>query len=140
ELIKSRVDSAKRNMGLQTWKNAPKGKVLKSDVSTAKNYLQKGELKELNRIVGMYLDYAENQAEKHRAMTMKDWIEKLDAFLEFNDYEILDNPGKVSKKVAKQLAEEEYAKFRVIQDENFESDFDKSIKELKNKAKDDNDG
>lgn len=140
ELIKGRANSSKPNMGLKTWENAPKGKVLKSDVSTAKNYLTKNELKELNRIVSMYLDYAENQAERRVTMTMKDWVEKLNAFLEFNEYEILDNPGKVSASVARQLAEDEYDKFRVIQDKNYESDFDKRIKELKNKAKGDNDG
>jgi hypothetical protein len=123
-------------MGLKTWKKAPKGKILKSDVSTAKNYLSEKELKELNRIVTMYLDYAELQAERQVAMTMEDWVERLNAFLEFNDYEILDNPGKVSAAVAKELAEDEYDKFRVIQDKNYESDFDKSIKELKDKTKD----
>lgn len=136
EIIKSRADADKPNMGLKTWKKAPKGKILKSDVSTAKNYLKKEELDELNRIVSMYLDYAENQAKRQAVMTMKDWIKKLDAFLEFNDYEILDNPGKVSATVAKELAEDEYDKFRVIQDKNYESDFDKSIKELKDKTKD----
>jgi len=136
EIIKSRADAVKPNMGLKTWKKAPKGKILKSDVSTAKNYLSEKELKELNRIVTMYLDYAELQAERQVAMTMEDWVERLNAFLEFNDYEILDNPGKVSAAVAKELAEDEYDKFRVIQDKNYESDFDKSIKELKDKTKD----
>jgi hypothetical protein len=136
EIIKSRADADKPNMGLKTWKKAPKGKILKSDVSTAKNYLSEKELKELNRIVTMYLDYAELQAERQVAMTMEDWVERLNAFLEFNDYEILDNPGKVSAAVAKELAEDEYDKFRVIQDKNYESDFDKSIKELKDKTKD----
>lgn len=136
EIVKSRADADKPNMGLKTWKKAPKGKILKSDVSTAKNYLSEKELKGLNRIVTMYLDYAELQAERQVAMTMEDWVERLNAFLEFNDYEILDNPGKVSAAVAKELAEDEYDKFRVIQDKNYESDFDKSIKELKDKTKD----
>jgi hypothetical protein len=136
EIIKSRADADKLNMGLKTWKKAPKGKVLKSDVSTAKNYLSEKELKELNRIVTMYLDFAELQAERQKVMSMKDWTERLNAFLAFNDYEILDNLGKVSATVAKELANEEYDKYRVIQDKNYESDFDKSIKELKDKTKD----
>jgi len=137
ELIKNRSDAKKKNMGLQTWKNAPKGKVLKSDVSVAKNYLNKEELDELNRIVTMYLDYAELQTKRHHAMNMKDWVGKLDSFLAFNDYEILNNPGKVSQKVAKELAESEYEKFRVIQDRNYESDFDKIVKKLNKKNKSD---
>lgn len=136
ELIKSRADADKPNMGLETWKKAPKGKIIKSDVSTAKNYLSEKELKELNRIVTMYLDFAELQAERQVAMSMKDWIERLDAFLAFNDYEILDNPGKVSASVAKELAEEEYDKFRIEQDRNYESDFDEMVKKLKKKNKD----
>jgi len=135
ELIAKRADAEKPNMGLTTWKRAPKGKVLKSDISTAKNYLMEKELKSLNRIVTMYLDYAESQAERQNAMTMEDWIEKLDGFLEFNDYEILQDAGKVSAKVAKKLAEEEYEKFRPIQDREFESDFDKLVEETKKKKK-----
>lgn len=133
EIIAKRADSEKENMGLKTWKNSPKGKVLKSDVSVAKNYLIEKEIKELERIVVMYLDYAELQAEKGRPMTMADWVEKTDAFLKFNEYEILNNAGKVSHKVAKKLAEEQYEKFRVIQDKTFESDFDKEVKKLKEK-------
>lgn len=136
ELIAKRADAEKPNMGLTTWKRAPKGKVLKSDISTAKNYLSEKELKSLNRIVTMYLDYAESQAERQNAMTMEDWIEKLDGFLEFNDYEILQDAGKVSAKVAKKLAEEEYEKFRPIQDKAFESDFDKLVEETKKKNND----
>jgi hypothetical protein len=124
ELIADRADSGKPHMGLTTWKNAPKGKILKPDVSIAKNYLGTNELSELNRIVSMYLDYAENQAKKQHVMTMQDWTSKLDAFLRFNEYEILDNPGRVSHEVAKQLAEAEFEKFRVIQDREFVSDFD----------------
>jgi len=136
ELIAKRADAEKPNMGLTTWKRAPKGKVLKSDISTAKNYLSEKELKSLNRIVTMYLDYAESQAERQNAMTMEDWIEKLDGFLEFNDYEILQDAGKFSAKVAKKLAEEEYEKFRPIQDKAFESDFDKLVEETKKKKDD----
>ncbi|MGM0588013.1 MAG: virulence RhuM family protein [Bacteroidota bacterium] len=136
EIIKNRVDSAKPNMGLKTWKKAPKGKILKSDVTIAKNYLAPQEIKELNRIVTMYLDFAELQAERQIPMTMKDWIKKLDAFLAFNDYQILTNPGKVRASVAKSLAEEEYDKFRVEQDRNYESDFDEAVKKLKNKDSD----
>jgi len=133
ELIKERADSEKPNMGLKTWKKAPKGKVLKSDVSVAKNYLKEKELSGLNRIVSMYLDYAENQAERQMTMTMQDWVEKLDAFLNFNDYEILKNAGKISAKVAKKLAEGEYEKFRPVQDQKFESDFDRLVEKTKNK-------
>jgi hypothetical protein len=136
ELIAERADAAKLNMGLTTWKRAPKGKILKSDISTAKNYLDEKELKSLNRIVTMYLDYAESQAERQNAMTMADWVEKLDGFLKFNDYEILQDAGKVSAKVAKKLAEEEYEKFRPIQDKAFESDFDKLVEETKKKKHD----
>jgi hypothetical protein len=135
ELIAERADSSKPYMGLTTWKNAPKGKILKSDVSVAKNYLSEKELKALNRIVTMYLDYAELQAERHNPMTMQDWVEKLDAFLKFNDYEILQDAGKVSAEVAKQLAEKEYDKFRVIQDRKFISDFDKVAKKYLAKTK-----
>jgi hypothetical protein len=131
ELIAKRADAEKPNMGLTTWKRAPKGKILKRDISTAKNYLSEKELKSLNRIVTMYLDYAESQAERQNAMTMEDWIKKLDGFLEFNDYDILQDAGKVSAKVAKELAEKEYEKFRPIQDKAFESDFDKLIEETK---------
>ena len=136
ELIAKRVDAEKPNMGLTTWKSAPEGKILKSDISTAKNYLSEKELKSLNRIVTMYLDYAESQAERQNAMSMGDWIERLDGFLEFNEYEILQNAGKVSAKVARKLVLEEYEKFRSIQDKAFESDFDKLVEETKKKKKD----
>lgn len=132
ETIRARANADKPNMGLQTWKNAPKGKVQKSDVSIAKNYLEEKEIKELERIVVMYLDYAELQAERQKLMTMADWIEKIDGFLKFNEYEILKDAGKVKHAVAVKLAEEQYEKFRVIQDRNFESDFDKEVKKLKN--------
>lgn len=130
ELIAERADAAKPNMGLTTWKNAPKGKILKSDVTIAKNYLVETEIKELERIVSMYLDYAENQAARQIPMRMTDWAQKLDAFLQFNEYEVLTNAGSVSHEVARQLAEEQYARFRVTQDRLFESDFEREIKRL----------
>src|SRR5690625_136876 len=131
EIIKLRADAKKPNMGLTTWKNAPKGKILKSDVSIAKNYLEEEEIKSLERIVTMYLDFAELQAERQVPMKMKDWVERLNALLQFNDYEILQDAGKVSAKVAKTLADREYEKFKQIQDRNVESDYDKEIKRLK---------
>ena len=103
EIIIDRADHQKQKMGLTTWKNSPNGKIRKSDVSIAKNYLSEKELKPLNRIVTMYLDYAEHQAEKGIAMTMKDWVKKLDAFLQFNEEDILHNSGKVTAKIAKEL-------------------------------------
>ena len=130
ELIHERVDSRKEHMGLTTWRNAPHGKILKPDVSTAKNYLTEKELKSLDRIVTMYLDYAEDQAERNIPMTMQDWATKLNAFLQFNERELLDHPGKVSAEVAKAFAESEFEKYRVIQDRLFESDFDRAIKQL----------
>jgi hypothetical protein len=133
ELIHGRADAKQPNMGLQTWKNGPNGKILKSDVSVAKNYLYEKEIKDLERIVSMYLDYAENQAARHIPMKMADWINKLDAFLQFNEYEILRDAGKVSNTVALKLAHEEYEKFRVTQDRNFESDFDRVVNRIKQK-------
>ncbi|WP_233898911.1 virulence RhuM family protein [Tenacibaculum piscium] len=132
ELIKLRASSEKPNMGLTSWKNEKKGgKILKTDVRVAKNYLEKEEITELNRIVTMYLDYAENQAEKGRKMSMKDWVDKLDAFLVFNEYNILKDAGKVKTIVAKKFAEEEYKKFRILQDNEYESDFDKLVSKTK---------
>ncbi|MBN2635907.1 MAG: virulence RhuM family protein [Prolixibacteraceae bacterium] len=131
EIISSRAKAELPNMGLTTWKNSPKGKVLKSDVSVAKNYLNKKEIDELNRIVTMYLDYAENQAARQIPMSMKDWVQKLDAFLQFNDYSVLKNTGSISAEIAKELATKEFEKFRVIQDEDYESDFDKEVKRIK---------
>lgn len=130
ELIADRAKATAPHMGLTTWKNAPDGKVLKSDTGVAKNYLTEAELKALNRIVTMYLDYAENQAERQIPMTMEQWAGKLDAFLEFNDYNVLDNAGRISAEVAKRLAEGEYEKFRVQQDRDHLSDFDKEVKRL----------
>ena len=131
ELIAARSDASKPNMGLSTWKNAPKGKILKSDVTVAKNYLVKPEIEELERIVSMYLDYAENQAARRILMRMADWVQKLDAFLKFNEYQVLTNAGSVSHEVAKQLAHERYTQFRVAQDQAFESDFEREIKRLR---------
>jgi hypothetical protein len=130
ELIVERADSKKEQMGLTTWKNAPHGKIIKPDVSVAKNYLTEKELKSLDRFVTMYLDYAEDQAERNIPMTMEDWAGKLNAFLQFNEREILDNPGKVSQAVAKAFAESEFQKYRMVQDRLFESDFDRHIKKL----------
>jgi hypothetical protein len=131
EIISTRAKAELPNMGLTTWKNSPKGKVLKSDVWVAKNYLNKKEIDELNRIVTMYLDYAENQATRQIPMTMKDWVKKLDAFLQFNDYSVLKNAGSISAEIAKELASKEFKKYRIIQDEDYESDFDKEIKRIR---------
>lgn len=128
ELIVGRADSTKERMGLTTWKNAPHGKILKPDVVVAKNYLTEKELKSLDRIVTMYLDYAEDQAERRIPMTMRDWAGKLNAFLKFNERDLLDHPGKVSQEVAKAFAESEFEKYRIVQDRLFESDFDRHVK------------
>ena len=125
ELIVSRADGSKDYMGLTTWKNAPNGKIIKSDVSIAKNYLTEKEMRRLDRIVSMYLDYAEEQAERHIPMSMEDWAKKLDAFLQFNEYDLLNDIGTVSAQVAKAFAESEFEKYRVVQDKLFQSDFDK---------------
>ena len=137
EVITTRANHKKDHMGLTSWRNAPNGKIVKTDVSIAKNYLAKNEAEELNEIVTMYLDYATRQARRHIPMTMADWAEKLDAFLKFNDAEILSGKGKVTAKIAKTFAESEFEKYRVIQDTLYKSDFDKlmeeSIKELEKK-------
>ncbi len=130
ELIAARVDSSTENMGLTTWKSAPKGSIRKTDVSIAKNYLNEKELNGLNRIVTMYLDYAESQALKGVIMFMKDWILKLDAFLQFNETAVLKHQGKVSHEVALALAETEFEKYRMAHDKLLESDFDKAVKKL----------
>ncbi|GJM35121.1 MAG: hypothetical protein DHS20C18_41220 [Saprospiraceae bacterium] len=130
EIIAGRADAGKANMGLTTWKNAPQGKILKSDTQVAKNYLDETEIESLERIVSMYLDYAENQAKRQIPMNMKDWVSKLDAFLQFNEYDVLKDAGKVSTEIAKKLAEEAYEKFRQQQDRLYESDFDKAIRRL----------
>jgi hypothetical protein len=127
EIISERADSTKKNMGLTNWKNAPEGKILKTDTDVAKNYLSPEEITELNRIVNMYLDYAENQAERHKLMSMEDWASRLDAFLKFNEYDVLENPGKVSQAVAKEIANKEFENYRKIQDKDYISDFDKEV-------------
>lgn len=128
EIIVARVDADKPNMGLTTWKNAPNGMIRKPDVSIAKNYLTETEMDDLNRIVSMYLDYAERQAKKGQVMYMRDWVKKLDAFLQFNEESVLQHSGRVSHEVAKVLAEQEYDKFHARQLQDYESDFDKLLK------------
>lgn len=134
ELIRGRADSNKERMGLTTWKNAPHGKIIKTDVAVAKNYLTEKEIKALDRITTMYLDYAEDQAAQNIPMTMADWSNKLNVFLRFNNRELLDNPGKVTQEIAKAFAESEFEKYRIVQDRLFESDFDKMIKKLEDKS------
>lgn len=133
ELIVARADHKKEHMGLTSWKNAPDGKIVKTDVSIAKNYLIKEELTELNEIVTMYLDYATRQARRHIPMTMEDWKTKLDAFLQFNDAEVLQDKGKVTAAIAKEFAESEFEKYRVIQDTLYQSDFDRLVQGLEDK-------
>lgn len=139
EIIRSRADSNKPNMGLTTWKNIRKGgKIQKSDVGVAKNYLTEDEISELNILVNMYLDYAELQAKRNRTMTMKDWAEKLDTFLQFNEYDLLKDSGRMRADVAKSFAEKEYDKFRVIQDREYKSDyerFDEAVDQIKSTGK-----
>lgn len=135
EIIHKRVDGKKPNMGLTTWKNAPKGAIRKTDVGIAKNYLKEQEMDELNRIVTMYLDYAEMQARKGLIMSMKDWVEKLNAFLTFNEQDILQDAGKVSHDVALVLAEKEYETFRKLQDEKYISDFDNAVRRIQSRQK-----
>lgn len=130
EVIMARADHEKVHMGLTTWKNAPDGKIVKADVSIAKNYLTHVELSELNEIVTMYLDYAIRQARRRIPMTMADWASKLDAFLRFNDADILTHKGKVTTEIAKAFAESEFEKYRVIQDRLYESDFDRMVRTL----------
>jgi len=129
ELITKRASHKKEFMWLATWKNSPKWKIIKSDVSIAKNYLTKKELKALDRIVNMYLDYGIDQAERQIPLTMKDWNKKLNAFLQFNEREILSWSWKITSEIAKSFAESEFQKFRIIQDKIYESDFDKLLKE-----------
>ena len=129
EMIVARADHTKEHMGLTTWLNAPWGKIVKADVSVAKNYLSKDEMQELNEIVTMYLDYAIRQARRHIPMTMADWASKLDAFLQFNDAEILQDKGKVTAAIAKAFAESEFEKYRVLQDRTYQSDFDRLTEE-----------
>jgi len=128
EIIAERASSKKEKMGLTSWRRSSQGKIMPGDTIIAKNYLDKKELGYLNRIGNMYLDYAEMQAARGKAMTMEDWIKKLNAFLKFSEYDILINAGKISHEVAEALALEEYEKYRVIQDKNYISDFDREIK------------
>jgi hypothetical protein len=130
ELIVERANHKKEFMGLTNWKKAPNGKILKSDVTVAKNYLSQNEIKSLDRIVTMYLDYAEDQAERNIPMTMKDWSQKLNAFLQFNERDILENAGKVTAQIAKEFAISEFEKYKVIQDKSYKSDFDRLLGEL----------
>lgn len=128
EIIYTNADATKIAMGLKTWKNAPEGKILKSDVTIAKNYLEQEHLKQLQNLVSAYLDLAENRAERGIVMNMKDWVVFLDKFLDLSDYPILVHKGKVSALEAKLKAEKEYDKFRIEQDKNYISDFDKYLK------------
>ena len=127
EIVYGRADSTKPNMGLTTWKNAPQGRIRKSDVSIAKNYLNEEEMINLNEIVTMYLDYAERQARRGNIMYMRDWVNRLDAFLQFNEEDILHDKGKVTAAIAKAFAESEFEKFRVLQDRTYQSDFDRLV-------------
>ena len=132
-LIIKRADSDKNHMGLTLWDNAPDGKIVKTDVVIAKNYLSLDELNSLGRIVNAYLDLAENRANRNIPMTMEDWAKRLDLFLEFDDREILQDSGKVTAKIAKEFALSEFEKYRIVRDRLFESDFDKMIKTLEDK-------
>ena len=132
ELIYNRADSQKEHMGLTTWDNAPDGKILRTDVTIAKNYLSKDELDSLGRIVNAFLDLAENRAKRNIPMTMEDWAKRLDAFLEFDDREILQDNGKITKKIADEKAFSEFEKYRIVQDRLFMSDFDKLLLNIKN--------
>ena len=130
ELIVERANAEKEHMGLTTWENAPSGKILKVDVTIAKNYLSEKEMSFMERLVSLYLDYAELQAERHIPMSMEDWAKRLDGFLEFNGNEILTGPGKISAEQAKLHAESEFEKYRIVQDKLFKSDYDLFLEEL----------
>lgn len=132
ELIGVRANASKPNMGLTHWKNEGRGgKITKTDVTVGKNYLKKEEIENLERLVSMYLDWAENFARRQRPLTMEEWAQKLDGFLEFNAYEVLDNYGTVKRAEAERRAVFEYEKFRVVQDKNYKSDFDKIVDDIK---------
>ena len=135
ELIVERADHTKEHMGLTTWADAPEGKIKKSDVTVAKNYLSQDEMKQLNRMVTAYLDFAENMTLRHIPLTMQDWEKRLNSFIEMFDYGILQDAGKVSAEIAKLYAETEFEKYRVIQDRLFMSDFDKYMLELEENTK-----
>lgn len=134
ELIVERANAEKEHMGLTTWESAPDGKIVKADVTVAKNYLSEKEMSYLQRIVSLYLDYAELQAERRIPMSMEDWAKRLDGFLEFNGNELLMGPGKVSAEQAKLHAETEFEKYRIVQDRLFMSDYDKYLLELEHQA------
>jgi hypothetical protein len=129
ELVVERADANKEHMGLASWEKAPNGKILKKDVSIAKNYLYKDEIEALERVVSLYLEYAEDQARRKIPMTMEDWSLKIDAFLQFTQRDVLYNAGKVTAEIAKAFAESEFEKYRILQDRLFESDFDRLMKE-----------
>ena len=133
EVIYERADAAKEHMGLTAWEKSPQGKIVKTDVSVAKNYLNEAELESLGRIVNAYLDLAEDRAKKHIPMTMEDWAKRFDRFLEADDRTILKDSGKISAQIAKEFAEGEFEKYRIIQDRLFESDFDREIKKIEKK-------
>lgn len=133
ELVVKRADSSKRHMGLTNWENSPNGKILKTDVSVAKNYLATEELDSLGRIVNAYLELAEDRAKRKIAMTMEDWAKRLDKFLEFDERDVLQNAGKITAKIAKDHAESEFEKYRVTQDHLFKSDFDREIQTITEK-------
>lgn len=135
ELIVERANAEKEHMGLTTWESAPNGKIVKTDVSIAKNYLSDEEMSYMERIVSLYLDYAELQAERQIPMSMEDWAKRLDGFLEFNGNEILTGAGKISAEQAKLYAETEFEKYRVVQDRIFMSDYDKFLIEMEEKSK-----
>ena len=139
ELIVSRANAEKEHMGLTSWEKSPNGKIVKTDVSIAKNYLTETELESLGRIVNAYLDLAEDRAKRHIPMTMDDWAKRLDKFLEADDRDILQNSGKVTAQIAKSFAESEFEKYRIVQDRLFESDFDKEIKRMNGKQNNSND-
>jgi hypothetical protein len=130
ELVMSRAGAEKEHMGLTSWERSPEGKIVKTDVSVAKNYLTEVELESLGRIVNAYLDLAEDRAKRHIPMTMEDWAQRLDRFLEADDRRILQNSGTVTAQMAKSFAEDEFEKYRIKQDRLFESDFDREIKRI----------
>jgi hypothetical protein len=130
EVIYNRANAKKEHMGLTTWEKSPHGKIVKTDVSIAKNYLTEAELESLGRIVNAYLDLAEDRAKKQIPMTMEDWAKRLDRFLEADDRSVLQDSGKIAAQLAKDFAESEFEKYRVIQDRLFESDFDREIKQI----------
>ena len=135
ELIVERADAEREHMGLTTWAAAPEGKIVRTDVTVAKNYLTEEEMRHLDRLVTMYLDYAEEQASRHIPMTMQDWAKRLDGFLEFNGRELLIGPGKISAEQAKLHAETEFEKYRIVQDRLFKSDYDVYLEQLENAIK-----